>query len=252
MPSRKQIASQLLDSANAEVTKRVKAELQGKYAVMVSNGWKDDSRNLVSGVNLSVDGKVRVSLHCCALNTHHLPTKTYLVDLILANAHRKDGASMCEAFGGMIDRAEDLYRVRIVAFCCDNDGGSQQGRKDLVLKRPWLFGPPCCAHQVNRIPILIYRIGANHTLQFQLILGDYFTENKEAAETAEEATDLIGWVLNHGFVRSIFNETQAEISTPPGKVLAFLVANMTRWNTHFIAFDCLFDLKDPMRRVVIS
>lgn len=55
---------------------------------------------------------------------------------------------MCMAFQGMIDKAEDVYGVRIVAFCCDNDGGSQRGRKDLVLKRPWLFGPPCCAHQV--------------------------------------------------------------------------------------------------------
>ena len=47
---------------------------------------------------------------------------------------------MCEAFEGMVDKAEDVYAVCIVAFCCDNDGGSQQGRKDLVLKRPWLFG----------------------------------------------------------------------------------------------------------------
>jgi hypothetical protein len=69
---------------------------------------------------------------------------------------------------------------------------------------------------------------------------------------AEEATDLIGWVLNHGRVCSIFNDTQAEISVPPGKVLAFLVANMTHWTTHFIAFDRLSDLKDAMRQAVIS
>ena len=73
--------------------------------------------------------------------------------------------------------------------------------------------------------------------------------NEEAAETAEEATGLIGWILNHGKVRSIFNETQAEIF---GKVLAFLVANLTRWGTHFVAFDRLWDLKDPLRRAVIS
>jgi len=58
--------------------------------------------------------------------------------------------------------------------------------------------------------------------------------NKEAAETAEEATDLIGWILNHGKVRSIFNEVQAEVF---GKVLAFLVANLTRWGTHFYALN---------------
>jgi len=55
---------------------------------------------------------------------------------------------MCDVFEGMIDRAKDEYGVIIVAFCCDNDGGSQKGRKILVIRCPWLFVPPCCAHQV--------------------------------------------------------------------------------------------------------
>jgi hypothetical protein len=89
-----------------------------------------------------------------------------------------------------------------------------------------------------------------HIIQFQLILGDYFLENEEAAEVSEAATDLIGWVLNHGRVRAIFDEVQAEI--PPGKVLSLLVANMTRWGTHWIAFDRAFALSNPMRRAVVS
>jgi hypothetical protein len=91
--------------------------------------------------------------HCPQLNTHCWPMETYLVDLILANAHQKDGALMCTAFEGMIDKAEEVYLVCIVAFCCDNDGGSQRGRKDIVLRRPYLFGPLCCAHQVNPIHV---------------------------------------------------------------------------------------------------
>ena len=70
--------------------------------------------------------------------------------------------------------------------------------------------------------------------------------------TAEEATGLIVWILNHRKVRSVFNKVQAEISVLPRKILAFLVANMTHWTTHFIAFDCLCDLKDLLRRAVIS
>ena len=50
----------------------------------------------------------------------------------------------------------------------------------------------------------------------------------------------------------IFNEVQAAISFPPGKVLAFLVANMTRWATHFIAFNRLHNLKDPLRHAAIT
>lgn len=79
--------------------------------------------------------------------------------------------------------------------------------------------------------------------------------NLEAAETAEQATHLISWVLNldHRWVQSIFNESQAETSVPPGRVLAFPVANTTWWTTHLITFNCLClcDLKDPLQKAVI-
>ncbi len=58
IPSRKQIAGELLDQADTEVRQRVKAELKGQYAVLATDGWKDDSRNAVSGVNVSIQGKV--------------------------------------------------------------------------------------------------------------------------------------------------------------------------------------------------
>ena len=51
------------------------------------------------------------------------------------------------------------------------------------------------------------------------------------------------------FYFAIFNEMQIEIF---GKILVFLVANLTRWGTHFIAFDHLWDLKDPLHCGVIS
>ena len=51
-------------------------------------------------------------------------------------AHKKNGLSMCLAFEDMIDKAEDTYGVVITVFCCDNNGGSQRGRKDFVLKGP--------------------------------------------------------------------------------------------------------------------
>ena len=58
MPSRRQISGQLLDNANAAVTKRLEGALRGKYAVLASDGWKDQSRDSVNGVNLSISGKV--------------------------------------------------------------------------------------------------------------------------------------------------------------------------------------------------
>lgn len=45
---------------------------------------------------------------------------------------------------------------------------------------------------------------------------------------------------------------QAAISVPPGKVLSVLVANLTWWTSHLIAFARLLTLKDALRRAVIS
>jgi hypothetical protein len=85
--------------------------------------------------------------------------------------------------------------------------------------------------------------------QFQLTLGDYFKENPEAARAGEEATEVIGWLLNHQRVRAIFDEAQSTKNN--GLVLAYLVANLTRWTTHFIAFCRLHDLKIPLRQAAI-
>ncbi|KAF8881822.1 hypothetical protein CPB84DRAFT_1751072 [Gymnopilus junonius] len=168
------ISGCLLDSANDMVMDSLRAKLGGEYAVLTLDGWKDSSRNAISGVNLSVRGK-------------------------------KGWHSYVQSFGNMIDKAEETYSIQIIGFCCDNDGGSQRGRKDLIIEWPWLFGSACCAHQ------------------FQLILGDYFDINKQAAAIAEEVMGLIGWVHNHGRVRTIFEEVQAAKSVPPGKVLSLLV-----------------------------
>jgi hypothetical protein len=150
MPSCQQISSQLLDSAHETVTKWLKAMLQDEYAILASDGWKDELRDSVNSVNLSVRGKVSFLVYSkctkCSLTFHFI--KTYLIDLILATSHKKYGELMCNPFEGMINKAKDKYRVTIVAFCYDNNGGSQRERKILVMKQPWLFEPPCYTHQV--------------------------------------------------------------------------------------------------------
>ncbi|KAJ7437344.1 ribonuclease H-like domain-containing protein, partial [Mycena latifolia] len=202
MPSREVIGGSLLDRASNEIERKLKASLKSRYVVLSTDGWKDDSRNPITGVN------------------------SYLVDLIQANGHKKDGASMCAAFEQMIDKTEDTYGCIVVLFCCDNDGGSQRGRKDLILARPWLLVAPCCAHQG------------------QLMLGDYFAVNLAAADIAEQATELIYWIISHDRVRKIFDDAQHEKNF---KVVIYLLANITRWTTHYLAFRRLLDLRTPLR-----
>ncbi|KAJ7917761.1 ribonuclease H-like domain-containing protein [Mycena leptocephala] len=126
----------------------------------------------------------------------------------------------------MIDNAERDYGCLVVLFCCDNEGGSQRGRKDLGLKRPWLIIAPCCAHQS------------------ELMLGDYLSVHEKAAEVAEWATDLIHWILGHDRVRKIFDDAQFEKNF---KIVVYLLANLTRWTTHYLAFQRLLHLKVPLR-----
>jgi hypothetical protein len=59
IPSRLQLSGCLLDKADLAVRMRLMEALRGEYAVLASDGWKDESRDSVNGVNISVGGKVR-------------------------------------------------------------------------------------------------------------------------------------------------------------------------------------------------
>ncbi|KAJ6619379.1 ribonuclease H-like domain-containing protein [Mycena sp. CBHHK59/15] len=143
--------------------------------------------------------------------------------------------ALCELFEDMIDRVKKKYNCKIRYFTTDADGGSKKGRLNLGKKRQWLILPSCWAHQC------------------QLILGDYFKVHDMAAAIAEDATGLISWLNNHGKVRKIFDKSQKIISMQNvGRmiILAYLIANLTRWTTHFVAFWRLFILKEPIQLAV--
>ncbi|KAJ7931944.1 hypothetical protein B0H13DRAFT_1857362 [Mycena leptocephala] len=102
-------------------------------------------------------------------------------------------------------------------------------RKGSRQKRPWLLVVPCCAHQG------------------QLMLGDYFAINDVASDVAEQATEAIHWISGHDRVKKIFDDAQF---TKNFTVLVYLMANITRWNTHYLAFQRLISLKIPIRHAV--
>ncbi|KAJ7584740.1 ribonuclease H-like domain-containing protein [Mycena floridula] len=95
------------------VEQEIKADLEGQNVVLVTDGWKDNSKNSIAGVNASAGLKSR------------------LIDLVDTNHDKKDGDAMCDAFGKMIDKTEVEYGCKVVGLCCDNDGGSKKGRNNL-------------------------------------------------------------------------------------------------------------------------
>jgi hypothetical protein len=82
----------------------------------------------------------------------------------------------------------------------------------------------------------------SHSTKGELILSDYLAVNEEASVVAEQATDLIPWILSHDCVRKIFDDAQPKNNFV---VLVYPLANITRWTTHYVAFHCLLDLKAP-------
>ena len=75
------------------------------------------------------------------------------------------------------------------------------------------------------------------------------------AGIAESATNLIGWINNHGKVRKMFDAAQSQISLDhmgQSVVLAYLSANLTQWTTHCIAFIRLLRVRDALQLEVIQ
>ena len=92
-------------------------------------------------------------------------------------------------------------------------------------------------------------------MQSQLTLGDYFKEYEFAQGIAEAATGLIGWINNHSKVRRMFDEAQKQISLDTDgkeKVVAYVVANMTRWTTHCVAFIRLLRVQRALQLEVMQ
>ncbi|KAJ6549409.1 ribonuclease H-like domain-containing protein [Mycena vulgaris] len=234
LPSRKVIANRLLNEAAEEIEDRVRERLCGEIIGLSSDGWKSLRKASVNAVCASLGHKVR-SLYLLLRKAKS--RQTYVLELFDATAFNKDGPALCAQFEEIIERIQTKYKCFVIFFVTDADGGSKKGRILLGKKRPYLFVPSCWAHQ------------------FQLILGDYFKVYAYGREIAESATGLIAWINNHGKVRKIFDQVQAQLSqerTNKIIILAYLVANLTRWTTHFVAFMRLLVLREYLQFAVMQ
>ncbi|KAJ6563447.1 ribonuclease H-like domain-containing protein, partial [Mycena sp. CBHHK59/15] len=220
IPTGKVIGGRLLDAAAEKIDIRIAKQLKNRNLGLCTDGWKSQSKAAINALCANVD------------------FRSFLIELLDVTALKKDGPSQCKQFAEMIDRVELQNGCIVIYFTTDADGGAKKGRLLLGKIRPWLILPSCWAHQ------------------FQLILGDYFKVNDIAAGIAEEATALIAWINNHGKVRKLFDASQRVISMDrnAGKViiLAYLVANLTRWTTHFVAFMRLFILREALQLTVLQ
>ncbi|KAJ6628155.1 ribonuclease H-like domain-containing protein [Mycena sp. CBHHK59/15] len=220
MPTGKVIGGRLLNEAAEEVEVRIENTLKDKDAGMSTDGWKCKKKDSVNTICANVD------------------YKSHLLELVEVTSLNKDGASQCELFEDVIDRTEKKFGCKIRYFTTDADDGSKKGRINLGKKCYWLILPSCWAHQARIDAVLTYG-----------------SVNDMAATIAEDATGLIAWLNNHGKVRKIFDTSQKIVSMQNlGHyiILAYLIANLTRWTTHDVAFAQLFFLKEPLQLAVYT
>ncbi|KAF5346601.1 hypothetical protein D9758_013487 [Tetrapyrgos nigripes] len=220
MPTARVLGGRLLDKEAKRVKIKLGDILKSRVLGLSTDQWKDLKKNSIAAICVNVD------------------RKSYSLELQDVTSLPKDGDAQCEQFEKMIEKTEKDYKCAVIYLVTDADGGSKKGRAVLAKKRPDLILPSCWAHQ------------------FQLILGDYFKVYELARMVSEEATFLLGWINNHGKVRKIFDGAQANISTDRNLgqiiILVYLVANLTRWTTHYVAFVRLYDLKDALQLAVLQ
>ncbi|KZP22392.1 hypothetical protein FIBSPDRAFT_690520, partial [Athelia psychrophila] len=219
LPSRKVIGGRLLDEAGAVVESKIDKLIRAEIVGLTADGWKSLTKSAVNGICVNVN------------------YKSYTLQLVDVTSANKDGIAMANQFESIIDQVESRYDCTVAYFVTDADGGSKKGRVLLGKRRPYLIVPSCWAHQ------------------FQLTLGDYFKEYEYAQEISEAATALIGWINNHGKVRTMFDNAQKQITQDRdgyAHIVTYLVANLTRWTTHCIAFIRLLRVKDALKLEVMQ
>ncbi|KAI0049656.1 hypothetical protein FA95DRAFT_1488644, partial [Auriscalpium vulgare] len=152
----------------------------------------------------------------------------HTVQLVDASAERKTAENLLGHMKSSIYIMETEFGVFVVAFCSDASGESRKARVILGKERPDLVLPDCYAHQVN------------------LVVGDYFKTKATFLLYTEQATDLITWLRSKTFVLALLRDIQKG----GGRVRTVIRAVLTRWTSHYLAYDRLLELQPALRALV--
>ena len=65
-----------------------------------------------------------------------------------------------------------------------------------------------------------------------LVVGDYFGDQKELIPWTKQATELIGWLCSKSLVLTMLHKVHKQAGLP---ALSVLRAVLTRWTAHYMA-----------------
>ncbi|KAF8146020.1 hypothetical protein K438DRAFT_1781381 [Mycena galopus ATCC 62051] len=109
IPMGRVLGGRLLNEVAAEVEIKTEKVLRKRKLGLFTDGWKSTKKESVNAVCANVEFKL------------------YLLELIDATALNKDGPSLCEQFGLIINQIEEKYNCIVIEFTTDADGGSKKG-----------------------------------------------------------------------------------------------------------------------------
>ena len=82
-----------------------------------------------------------------------------------------------------------------------------------------------------------------------LVVGDYFRDQKDLIPWTKQATELIDWLYGKSLVLAMLQKVHKEAGLP---ALSVLKAVLTRWTAHYMAYQCLLELHTALVGVIAT
>ncbi|CUA68261.1 Zinc finger BED domain-containing protein 4 [Homo sapiens] [Rhizoctonia solani] len=213
LPDRHKLLGSILQHEVESAREAMRMAVDGKTATGMSDGWKNIRRNALLALLLSVDYTTYT------LNVHDL------------SAERKTADNHLKVVLSNIDEAEKKYNIRIIAWVSDAGGESRAMRVRLNRLRPYILVFDCWAHQIN------------------LIVGDILKLSSELVDAAEQAIEIIKWLLNHSRLLALFHEEQLRITE---RTHTLNLPVIFRWSSYFLSFTSLISEARPLLALVMG
>lgn len=147
------------------------------------------------------------------------------------SAARKSGAELFKRIERVIEFLRTEWGITVIALCSDAGPDVASARRMAFQAYSELIVPDCYAHQMN------------------LLVGGYFKiSGTWYLLYATQATELIGWLRSKSLLLTLLQQKHAMIhSTKP---LTVLRAVLTRWTSHYIAYERLSKLRLAITLVI--
>jgi hypothetical protein len=135
----------------------------------------------------------------------------------------KTGDKLLELILADIKYMQEVFLVKVIAWCTDDGPDGKKARRLLRLLFAWMIVLVCWAHQIN------------------LVVGDFLRLKLPFLESIPLALDVVKWFNNHGAALALLQTEQR--FTYHGKIFALILPVITRWTAHYLSVTRLLKVK---------